>query len=305
MFFACNNEATRLRRKPKAYRMLVNLKNILCVDVEEWYHPEYVKTKAPKNKEERANQGLNKTLQLLREHNVDATFFIVGELAEKHPEMMEKIMENGHEIAFHGYYHDPLWASSPDVFRHEVATFDLIVRSATGEKCLGFRAPSYSIDNRTMWALDILEEAGYLYDSSVFPMKTQLYGVSSAPIYPYHPSSENVAKQDKSRKLIEFPALVYPLMDLRIPTAGGFYLRFLPLFIVRKAVENMNKRGFPAVLSFHTWEVDFDTPRLKLGIIKSFVTYYNLNATEKKLKHLLSNFQFNGFRQYIEKHGPM
>ena len=276
------------------------MKNILGVDVEEWYHPEYVKSKAPKNREERVSQGLIETLHLLREHNVDATFFIVGELAEKHPELMEKIMENGHEIAFHGYYHDPLWASSPGVFRREVVRFNSIVRSVTGEKCLGFRAPSYSIDNRTVWALDILEKAGYLYDSSVFPMKTPLYGVSSAPITPYYPSSRNIVEQDKSRKLIEFPALVYPVMGFRIPAAGGFYLRLLPSFIIRKAVKKMNKRGFPAVLSFHTWEVDSGTPRLNLGLMKSFVTYYDLDATKKKLKYLLSSFQFEGFRYYIE-----
>ena len=281
------------------------MKNILSVDVEEWYHPEYVKGKVPEKKEERITQSLNKTLQLISEHNVDTTFFIVGELAEKYPGIIKKIIEDGHEIAFHGYYHDPLWASNVDVFRDEVTRFDSIVQSATGEKCLGFRAPSYSIDNRTVWALDVLEEAGYLYDSSVFPIKTPLYGVSSAPITPYHPSSRNIVEQDKSRKLIEFPALVYPVTGLRIPTAGGFYLRFLPSCIIKKAVKKMNKQGFPAVLSFHTWEVDSNTPRLKLGVAKSFVTYYNLNATKKKLKHLLSNFKFVGFRHYIEQYGPM
>jgi len=280
------------------------LENILGVDVEEWYHPEYVKSKAPKNKEEHVTQGINKTLQLLREHKVGATFFIVGELAEKHPEIMQKIMDNGHEIAFHGYYHDPLWTSSADAFRHEVKRFNSIVRSVTGEKCLGFRAPSYSMDNRTVWALDILEEAGYLYDSSVFPMKTPLYGVSSAPTTPYHPSSMNVVEQDNNRKLIEFPALVYPVIGLRIPVAGGFYLRFLPPSIIIKAVKKMNKEGFPAVLSFHTWEMDSTTPRLNLGPMKSFVTYHNLKATKKKLELILSNFRFRGFRYYIEKSDP-
>jgi len=278
------------------------LKNILAVDVEDWYHPEYVKSRAPKIKEEHVSQSLDKTLQLLREHKVDATFFIVGELAEKHPEMMDKIVRNGHETAFHGYYHDPLWVLSPDEFRQEVVRFNSMVRSVTGEKCLGFRAPSYSIDNETLWALDILEEVGYLYDSSVFPMKTPLYGVSSAPVKPYRPSSRNIVEQDRSRNLIEFPALVYPVMGLRIPTAGGFYLRFLPSFIIKKAVKKMNAQGFPAVLSFHTWEMDNSTPRLNLGAMKSFITYYNLDATKKKLKCLMSSFRFMGFRHYIEKH---
>jgi polysaccharide deacetylase family protein (PEP-CTERM system associated) len=273
------------------------------VDVEGWYHPEYVKRKVPKNKEERIIQSLKITFQLLSQYDVNATFFIVGELVEKYPEMIEMISEKGYELGFHGYYHEPLWALNADAFRRQVMKFNSKVQSIIGGKCSGFRAPSASLDNRTLWALDILEENGYLYDSSVFPSKTPLYGVPTAPIIPYHPSSRNIADQDEDRRLIEFPALVYPVLGLRIPTGGGFYLRLLPPSVIKKAVDKMNKRGFPAVLSFHTWEVDLDTPRLKLGLVKSFITYYNLNATEKKLKFLLSNFQFISFKNYLEKHG--
>lgn len=273
------------------------------MDVEGWYHPEYVKRKVPKNKEERIIQSLKITFQLLSQYDVNATFFIVGELVEKYPEMIEMISEKGYELGFHGYYHEPLWALNADAFRRQVMKFNSKVQSIIGGKCSGFRAPSASLDNRTLWALDILEEAGYLYDSSVFPSKTPLYGVPSAPIIPYHPSSKNIAEQDEGRRLIEFPALVYPVLGLRIPSSGGFYLRLLPPSIIKKAIDKMNKRGFPAVLSFHTWEVDLDTPRLKLGLVKSFITYYNLNATEKKLKFLLSNFQFISFKNYLEKHG--
>jgi len=281
----------------------IDLENILCVDVEEWYHPEYVKRKVPKNKEERIIQSLEITFQLLSQYDVNATFFIVGELIEKHPEMIEMISEKGYEVAFHGYYHDPLWTLNADEFRRQVMKFNSEVHSIIGKECLGFRAPSYSLDNRTLWALDILEEAGYFYDSSVFPSKTPLYGVPSAPLIPYHPSSTNIVEQDGGRRFIEFPALVYPVLGLRIPTGGGFYLRLLPLFIIKKAVDKMNKRGFPAVLSFHTWEVDPDTPRLRLGFVKSFITYYNLNATRKKMNFLLSKFQFTSFKDYLEKHG--
>lgn len=282
---------------------LIKLENILCVDVEEWYHPEYVKRKVPKNKEERITQSLNITFQLLSKYNVSATFFVVGELAERYPEIVEMISEKGYEVAFHGYYHDPLWALNPDEFRRQVMRFNSEVQSIIGKECLGFRAPSYSLDNRTLWALDILEEAGYFYDSSVFPSKTPLYGVPSAPLIPYHPSSTNIVEQDEGRRFIEFPALMYPVLGLRIPAGGGFYLRLLPSSIIKSAIDKMNKGGFPAVLSFHTWEVDPDIPRLKLGLVKSFITYYNLNATEKKLKFLLSNFQFGSFKNYLEKHG--
>jgi len=282
---------------------LITLENILCVDVEGWYHPEYVKRKVPKNKEERIIQSLNITFQLLNQYNVAATFFVVGELVEMHPQIVEMISDNGCELGFHGYYHDPLWALNTEVFRRQIIKFNSEVQSIVREKCLGFRAPSASLDNRTLWALDILEEAGYLYDSSVFPSKTPLYGVPSAPIVPYRPSSKNVAEQDEDRRLIEFPALVYPVLGLRIPIGGGFYLRLFPPSLIKKAVDNMNKIGFPAVLSFHTWEIDQNTPRLRLGLVKSFITYHNLNATGKKLKFLLSNFQFISFRDYLEKSG--
>jgi polysaccharide deacetylase family protein (PEP-CTERM system associated) len=267
--------------------------------VEDWYHPEYVRDKAPKNKEERVTQGLNRILRLLVGKNINASFFIVGELAEKHPEIMERIMEAGHEIGFHGYYHEPLWSLTADEFFNEIARFDSVIRSTTKGKCLGYRAPSYSMDNRTSWALDILEEAGYLYDASVFPVKTPLYGVSSAPTTPYHPSSKNISERDESRRIVEFPALVYKFMGVRIPAAGGFYLRLLPSFMLRRAIRKMNELGFPAVLSVHTWEVDSKTPRLRLGLAKSFITYYNLNATYKKLKSLLSSFPFGSFRDYL------
>jgi len=256
-----------------------------------------------KSKIEHITLSFNKALNLIEACNVDATFVVVGEIAERHPEILEKINENQHEIAFHGYYHDPLWVMDADVLRDEVKRYDLLVRSITGEKCIGFRAPSYSLDNRTSWALDVLEEQGYIYDSSIFPLKTPLYGISGAPIIPYHPSSRDVTEQDERRRLIEFPALIYPIFGLRIPAAGGFYLRLLPLYIFDRAIRKMNKNDFPAVLTVHPWELDDDTPRLALGPVKSFVTYYNLKATKRKLKSLTSRFEFTSFRNWIDEYG--
>jgi polysaccharide deacetylase family protein (PEP-CTERM system associated) len=229
----------------------------------------------------------------------------VGEVAEKHPEILEIISEYQHEIAFHGYYHCPLWILNANALRDEACRYDSLVRSVTGERCIGFRAPSYSLDNRTSWALDVLEELGYVYDSSIFPVKTPLYGVSKAPITPYHPSSRDITEQDESRRLIEFPALIYPISGLRIPVAGGFYLRLLPIGIFDRAIRKMNKSGFPAILTVHTWELDSTTPRLKLGPIKSFVTYHNLEETERKLKSLLSRFRFVSFRSHLEEQGDL
>jgi len=275
------------------------LDNILTIDLEEWYHPEYVKSKAPTNKEERVTRSLNNALQLLSEHEVNATFFVVGELAEKHSDMMKMIRENGHEIAFHGYSHKPLWKLDTETFRLELRKFD----SLTREKCIGFRAPSFSLSNKTKWALKVLEGAGYKYDSSIFPTRTPLYGVWIAPTRPYKPSYEDVAKEDESVKLWEFPLLVYPLTGLRIPIAGGFYLRFFPVNLVKRAIKKANKHGFPAVVFFHSWELDPETPRLKLGPYESFVTYHNIKEVGKKLKYILSDFSFISFRNYMEEEG--
>lgn len=271
--------------------------NILTIDLEEWYHPEYVKSKAPTNKEERVTRSLNSALQLLSEHNVNATFFVVGELAEKHSDMMETIRENGHEVAFHGYYHEPLWKLDTETFRLELRKFDSLAR----DKCIGFRAPSFSLNNKTKWALKVLEDAGYKYDSSIFPTKTPLYGVWMAPTRPYKPSYEDVAKEDDSEKLWEFPLLVYSLSGLRIPIAGGFYLRLFPVNLVKRAIKKANKRGAPAVLYLHSWELDPEMSRLRLGAYRSFVTYYNIEEVKKKFKCVLSDFEFVSFRNYIEE----
>jgi len=273
------------------------LDNILSIDLEEWYHPEYVKSKALKTKEERITQSLDKTLCLLNEYNVNATFFIVGEIAEKHPETLEKISENGHEIAFHGYHHEPLWRLNPEILQSEVKKFGALMK----EKCIGFRAPSFSLNNKTRWALKVIEGASYKYDSSIFPTKTPLYGVWGAPhTRPYRPSYEDLTKEGEDVKLWEFPLLVYQFVGLRVPMAGGFYLRFFPVNIVKRAIRKVNKEGFPAVLFLHCWELDPDTPKLKLGPYKSFVTYYNLRETERKLISILSDFKFTNFRNHVE-----
>lgn len=273
--------------------------NILSVDLEEWYHPEYVRGKALGNKQERLKTSVEKTLGLLDEHDVDATFFVLGELLEKHPEIIEKIREKGHEIAFHGYSHEPLWKLDAERLRSETIKFGSLIK----ERCIGFRAPSFSLSNETKWALKVLEEVGYKYDSSVFPAKTPLYGLSSAPTRPYRVSCENVVKEDEDAVLWEFPLLVYSIAGVRIPVAGGFYLRFFPVGIIKRAVKKTNKEGFPAVLFVHNWELDSETPKLKLGLYRSFVTYHNIEKTGKKLNSLLSNLEFTSVRDFMEEKG--
>lgn len=270
--------------------------NILTVDLEEWYHPEYVRSKTLQSKEERITQSLKSTLSLLNKWNLKATFFVVGELAEKHPEIIEKIRENNHEIAFHGYYHKPLWELKAQELRTEIEKF----KALTGEKCTGFRAPSFSLSNRTRWALKILEDCGCKYDSSLFPAKTPLYGVWNAPTTPYKPSHENITEKDEKTNLWEFPLLVYGMKGINVPVAGGFYMRFFPASLITRAIKKLNRQEFPAVIFFHNWELDPETPRLKLGLYRYFVTYHKLKETSKKLERLLSKFKFTSIKEYME-----
>jgi len=272
------------------------LKNILSVDVEEWYHPEYVKNKTLPHKEGRIRHSLEITLDLLNRRNVKATFFVVGELAEKHPEIIESIRENNHEIAFHGYYHEPLWNLDAETLRVEIEKFNSLI----GEKCAGFRAPSFSLSNKTKWALKVLENSEYQYDSSLFPAKTPLYGVWNAPTTPYRPSHENVTEKDENAKLWEFPLLVWKLKGIRVPVAGGFYMRFFPVGLIVRTIKKLNQRGVPAVVFFHNWELDPETPRLKLGLYRYFVTYHKLKESSKKLESLLSKFQFTSTKESLE-----
>jgi len=271
----------------------------MTVDLEEWYHPEYVRTKETLSKQDRIAETLDLTLQLLDSHKVCATFFVVGELVEKHPEIIEKIKEKRHEIAFHGFNHTPLSKLNSEILKSEIKRFSDLIK----EKCVGFRAPSFSLSNKTKWALKVLEEAGYKYDSSIFPAKTPLYGQWSAPMRPYKPSYDDVTTEDVNAKLWEFSLLVYSLAGIRIPAAGGFYLRFFPINIISRAIRKVNKLGFPAVVFFHNWELDPKIPHVKLGFYKSFVTYHNLDETKQKLKSLLSKFKFSSIGDYMEHHG--
>ena len=278
------------------------MKNILTIDVEELFHAEYARNLRKSRNIFRTPSTMPRVLKLLDEHNTKATFFVVGELAEKYPNVMKEIIDGGHEVAFHSYDHKPLWDKNPDQVEKEIERFNELLISIIGDRCTGFRAPSFSLDDKTRWALEVLEKMGMLYDSSVFPAWTPLYGVSSAQVRPYKPSKDDLTVEDIRGKLWEFPLAVYSLLGLRIPAAGGFYLRFVPSLVWR-AVKKINKLGSPAVIFIHTWELDSETPKLKLNPYKYFVTYHNIEKTVELFKRLLREFQFTSFAEYMKATG--
>ena len=269
------------------------ISNILSIDIEEIFHIEYFKKSKKKKYEYRSLKNIPFILDLLKEYNIKATFFIVGKIAQKYPEIINIIIKNDHELAFHGWSHIPLWKINQHSFKSELKRFLNL-----HPKCIGYRAPSFSLNENSKWAIRILKDMSFKYDSSVFPTKTPLYGISKAPMKPYKISTKDL-KKENDNGIWEFPLLVHPIMGFKFPTAGGFYLRLLPK-IVHHSIKVQNNKGYPAVIYIHSWELDPDTPRLKLNLKHSFITYYNIKKTKKILIDLLENFHFISFKEYLD-----
>jgi polysaccharide deacetylase family protein (PEP-CTERM system associated) len=274
------------------------VENIFSIDVEEIFHTEYARYLRNYSFKWRTPKIIPIILDLLRKKDIVATFFITGELAEKFPEIISMIRNEKHEVAFHGWFHLPLWNMNIKLFREELARFKKIYPN-----CIGYRAPSFSLNENTQWMLKELQEAGFSYDSSLFPTWTPLYGIYSAPVKPYKPSLGNFLMEgNMSYDIFEFPLAVYNLLGIKLPIAGGFWLRFWNIRLIKKGIKKLNKMGIPAVIFIHSWEFDPETPRFKLGFFKSFATYYNLNKVSKKLYALVDMMSFTNFVNFLEEH---
>ena len=274
--------------------------NILGIDFEEWYHPELIKQNIKNEKHTPSViNGIDKILDLLRKHETFATFFVVGELLEIQPEIFDKIIENDHEIGFHTMYHDRL--DSPG-FKEKFSTEIKKFAELTNHKSRGFRAPTFSLNNASSWAIDILEENNYMYDSSIVPAKTSLYGSPNAEHKPYKITSKSIEKNDSSGKLIEFPLLVTKFLGKKIPAGGGFYLRTLPTKIIKNAIKNYQKQEIPATFYIHSWELTPEyMPKIQLSVKENFVTYHNIGKAYTRMNELLQQFQFTSFSNFISE----
>ena len=281
------------------------MQNAFTIDLEDWYHPEFVTKFVPTHqRKDQVEDAVKPLLELLDKYNVSATFFVLGQVAERHPELIEKIYEEGHEIASHGYSHKRLHELGKEKFEDDLRKSTNLLQSIIKERIIGFRAPSYSIDQDTIWALDILEDMGYKYDSSVFPLRFRnksLYGVHKAPLYPYSPSKEDVTKEseDRNRKILEFSLSVIKILGIKIPVAGGAYLRLYPAWLLRLAISKINKEKRPAIIYVHPWETYEKTPRIKLPFLYSQITYYGIGSSLKKVESLLKNFRFETVRDVL------
>ena len=274
--------------------------NLLGIDFEDWYHPTLIQKFVQDEKHEPSMfKGLDKILEMLRKNDALATFFVVGELLESNPEIFDKIMENEHEIAFHTMYHTKI--DSPNFkenFRNEIEKFSEL----TNKKSRGFRAPTFSLNETSSWIIDSLSEYDYLYDSSVVPAKTDLYGIPNAEIKPYRISSDSLEKDTTDGKLIEFPLLVTKFLGKKVPAAGGFYLRTLPMGVIKNAIKKYEKQGIPASFYIHSWELTPEyMPKIELPLKENFVTYHNINKAYNRMDELLKQFEFTSFSNFISQ----
>ena len=273
--------------------------NILGIDFEEWYHLELVKPHI-KNKKHSPSviNGIDKILDLLRKHETLATFFVVGELLEIQPEIFDKIIENNHEIGFHTMYHDRL--DSPgfkEKFPDEIKKFEKL----TNGKSQGFRAPTFSLNTKSSWAIDVLEKNNYVYDSSIVPAKTNLYGMPNANNKPYKISSKCLEENSEDGKIIEFPLLVTKFLGKKIPAGGGFYLRTLPLRVIENAIKSYEKQKIPGVFYIHSWELVPELmPKIQLPKKDHFITFHNINRAYSKMEKLLDKYDFTSFENFIQ-----
>jgi polysaccharide deacetylase family protein (PEP-CTERM system associated) len=274
------------------------------VDLEDYHHPELVRRLGVMpHLVSRAEASTGPILDLLDRYQVKATFFVVGEVIPVATKLIERIVGSGHEIGCHTYTHRPLWGMEPEAFRQDLRRFkEALKEVAPKAEARGFRAPTFSIDRRTSWALRILEEEGFTYDSSIVPARGPLYGCPGAPPGIYRPSRQDFLKDDPEGRLVEFPAPVVSYGAGKFPVGGGLYLRFLPFWLYRKLVGSvLRKRAF--FLYVHPWETDPGIPRMKLPGLQGLLTYGRIGGMLGKIERLLGTFQFTTMKGAIEASG--
>ncbi len=266
------------------------MKNALTIDVEDYFmvsaFADIVKFEDWGNYESRVEQSTYKILELLDEHDVKATFFVLGWVAEHYPGIVRDIHKRGHEVASHGYNHRLVYNLAPDDFREDTRKAKQILEDITGEPVYGYRAASYSVTEKSIWALDILIEEGFIYDSSIFPVRHDRYGIPSAERLPHHINRN-------SGSIYEFPLSTYRVLGQNIPVAGGGYLRLFPLFLTKASIRAINNtEGKPFIFYLHPWEIDLKQPRMNSSMRSYLRHYHNLSSTMPKLRELLRTFEF-------------
>ena len=234
----------------------------------------------------RVENNTHRLLDLFDEHQHKATFFILGWVAERKKELVLEIARRGHEVACHGYSHQLVYNQTPDVFQEETIRAKNILEDIIQQQVRGYRAASYSITEKSQWALDILAEAGFIYDSSIFPVRHDRYGMPDTPEHPYR------LKTPSGNSIIEFPLSTAKIINFRLPVAGGGYFRLYPYWLSRMGLRQINRQQKPFIFYLHPWEIDPDQPKIAASWFSRFRHYNNLDKCESRLRNLTADFQF-------------
>jgi polysaccharide deacetylase family protein (PEP-CTERM system associated) len=272
--------------------------NAMSVDVEDYFHVAALSGSISRgdweNMNARVDYSTHRLLDVFDEAETRATFFVLGWVAERHPELIKEIHRRSHEIACHGYSHRMVYQQTPEEFRAETLRSKALLEDLSGQAVAGYRAASYSITPKSRWALDILVEAGFRYDSSIFPVRHDLYGMPGAQRFPH------VLKTDAGAELVEFPPTTVRLLGQNFPAAGGGYFRLYPYALSRWLLRRVNAgEGQPAMFYLHPWEVDPEQPRVEVGLKSRFRHYNNLDKCEPRLRQLLRDFRFAPAREVL------
>jgi polysaccharide deacetylase family protein (PEP-CTERM system associated) len=276
--------------------------NAMTVDVEDYFHVSAFDRVLSRDdwpaQESRVEANTERLLALLAEHRVRATCFVLGWVAERWPGLVKAIAAGGHEVASHGYWHRLVYTQTPDQFREDLRRARAVIENASGIRVRGYRAPSFSITAKSLWALDVLAEEGYDYDASIFPIRHDRYGLPSAPrhIFRVHCGT---------RDLVEVPGSTVRVAGVKVPMAGGGYFRLLPYAWTRWGIARLNRvERQPAVFYLHPWEIDPDQPRLAANALGRFRHYRNLHRTEGRLRRLLEEFRFAPLGEVLPTQPP-
>jgi polysaccharide deacetylase family protein (PEP-CTERM system associated) len=289
---------------PQSDRHGVPIRNAFTVDVEDYYQVSAFERDIPRETwdahEQRVADNTQRILALLKRCGVRGTFFVLGWVAERFPQLVEKIHRQGHEIASHGFWHRLVYQQTPEQFRNDLRRSLDAIRTATGLPVTGYRAPSFSITAASEWALDILIDEGIEFDSSIFPIHHDRYGIPGAPRWPYR------VKRQRGG-LWEFPPTVARFAGLNIPVGGGGYFRLYPLAWTLRMLRRINRKEQRAfVVYVHPWEIDPQQPRLGAGSrLARWRHHVGIATTERKLEMLLGQFMFGTVTDVLRQPSPV
>jgi len=275
------------------------MKNILTVDVEEWFHPEALQSQFPPeswaSQPSRVEPLVDLLLDLFAKYQARATFFVLGWVAKTRPGLVKKIIDTGHEVASHSFMHRMLTKMSAEEIREDLSASIKILEDISGQRIRGFRAPTFSITEKNLWVFDILAELGFEYDSSIYPIWHDRYGIPHASRVPFRVETKN------NLKIVEFPMPTVRIKNKNIPFGGGGYLRLLPLWFTQWGIKKFNQEGNPAIIFMHPWEFDPEQPRVKLNKLQSFRHYGRIQKNQAKLSNLLKNFKWMAMEDYFKE----